>query len=134
MERYTISKLVQSVIDGQESPLLAYAILKEESDYVKSCIEEIKGAVDIEKDKYQEKKFTHAGYSFEKRSGGFSFSYDHIEEYARAKGKVKDLEQKYKRAYANYKENILSVDDNGEEVVLPIAKARADSLMVKKTR
>lgn len=64
------AQLVQDVLDGKESALLALAILRDEKKMVDHCIKQIEDEAMNEADRYDEKDFQFRGYQFTKRPGG----------------------------------------------------------------
>ncbi len=129
-----IKQLVQDVLDGNESGLVALAILREEAKIIAECIKKVEPTAIYEADTYTEKSFQYRGYSFEKRSGGESYSYKHIPKWVEAKDKLTDIEAQSKAAYKNKKIGMMSATTDGEEIILPEVTQRKDSIVIKKSK
>lgn len=125
------SELVQNVIDGVESPIKAYAVLKTQKEHIEKCLEEIGEEVNHATENY-EKHFTEHGFKFEKRSGGKYYDFSDIREWKNKKDELVKMESNYKAAYSNYEKGQQSVTEDGELVPLPVVKFKKDSLIVKK--
>ena len=106
-----ISQIVQDVIDGNESALKAFAVLKKHAKDVANAIKEIEDAAMIEADHYGQKQFTDYGHTFELRDGSRRYSFKHINDWVDANAELKAIETLAKQA-ANA--NATMVDDNGE--------------------
>lgn len=135
MIKETMSSIVQDVIDGNENPLKAFAILKEVEKHCKKCLEEIASDVMNEANKYSEKSFTDSGYQFEKRNGSARYDFSHIQEHSELKSKIKAFEEKSKQAYRNWQKGITAVDDEtGEVIPQPKVTYSKDVLIVKSNK
>lgn len=106
-----ISQLVQDAIDGNESALKAYAILKRHAKDVVNAIKEIEDAAMSEADHYGEKKFTDHGHTFELRDGSRRHSFKHLDHWVEKNAELKAIETLAKQAATA---NATMVDDNGE--------------------
>jgi hypothetical protein len=127
-----LSAMCQAVIDEKVNPLHVYTKVKDLDKFIKEVLSEIEGAVINEADKYPEKTFEFEGHRFEKRNGGVSYDFKHLDEWNVAKNNLKAIEDKYKGAYLNCNGGLISVDsDTGEELELPHIKPRKDSLVIK---
>ncbi len=124
-------QLVQDVLNGDESALIAFAILKEEKIQVENCIKKIEDEAREEAAKFGEKTFQHKNYSFEIRNGGKMFNFKGIKSWQIAKGELTAIEEKAKISYAASEKNVLTATEDGEEIELPIVTFRKDSLIVK---
>lgn len=126
-----LSELVQNVIDGEESPLKAYGVLKDIEKHVKKCIKEIEDQAINEAHKF-DKTFTDSGYKFERRNGAQRWDFSNVLEIQEAKANLKMLEAKYKSAYKS-KSNGVEVFDHstGELLQLPTVTHSKDSLILK---
>ena len=127
-----IRELVQNVLDGEESGLVALAILKEELKSVQECIKEVEQIAMDEADSYGEKKFTHKDLMVERRNGKRNFNFKSIPEWQKAESLKKSIEEKAKSAYANYENNITSVTNDGEIIQLPEVTYSKDVLIIKR--
>ncbi len=106
-----ISQLVQDVIDGNENPLVAFAVLKNHAKDVAAAIKEIEDVAMTEASHYGEKRFTDHGHTFELRDGSRRYSFKHLGNWATKNAEIKAIETLAKQA-ANA--NATMVDDNGE--------------------
>lgn len=130
-----IHQLVQDVIDGNESPLLALAILRQELKEVQKCIKQIEDEAMEEAMKYEEKSFSFRGYEFEKRSGGRTFSYKHIPEWIKLNNAQKEFEEMSKQAFLSQEKGIaVAQAGTGEEIPLPEVTNRKDSIAIKPSK
>lgn len=123
-------QLVQDVIDGVESPLVAYAVLKSEIERLNKCLKEIQEYA-VEVAEQYGGKFEYNGYKFELRKGGAMYDFSNIPEWNEHKSKLKEIEEKAKAAFKNQNKGLLTADENGEVVPLPVVKYRRDSLIAK---
>ncbi len=126
-----VAQLVQDVIDGNESPLKAYAIIKEKIKHYSNCLKEIEGAAIQEAEKYEDKKFEASGYVFEFREGRATYNYKYIPEWVKLNAQLKEIEEKAKAAARNYGKGVLSVTDDGEEILPAKVNYSKPTLIVK---
>lgn len=110
-------KLVDDVMDGNESALKAYGILKQIQKDIAQCIKHVEGEAFQEAQNWDEKTFQTQGFKFEKRAGGRTYSFKHIDEWAKKKEELNNLEAKYKSAASAYEKGQTMVDDDTGEVV-----------------
>lgn len=129
-----IQQLVQDVLDGQESGLIALAVLKEEKKIIEDCIKQVEPTAMEEAEKYTEKSFQFKDLMIEKRNGGKQFNYKNIPEWNTAKAELTSVEEKAKAAYLNHEKGNLTADQNGEVVILPEVTHRKDSLIIKRVQ
>jgi hypothetical protein len=127
-----LAQLVQDVLDGNESGLMALAALREEKKYIENCINQIEEIAQEEAAQYAEKAFIFKDLMIEKRAGARVFSFKLIPEWTAAKESLKSVEDKYKAAYKNYEAGNLTADKNGEELALPEVTYRKDSIIIKR--
>ena len=106
-----ISQLVQDAIDGNESALKAYAILKSHAKDVANALKEIEDAAMMETDNYSEKKFNEYGFTFELRDGSRRHSFKHLDHWVVKNAELKAIETLAKQAATA---NATMVDENGE--------------------
>jgi hypothetical protein len=106
-----ISQLVQDAIDGNESALKAFAILKSHAKIVANALKEIEESAMDEAAHYGERTFSDMGYKFELRDGMRRYSFKHLDNWAAKNAQLKAIETLAKQA-ANA--NATMVDDNGE--------------------
>jgi hypothetical protein len=125
-------QLTQDVIDGNESALKAYGLIKDYSDEIKKSLDIVKEAAIQEASLYEEKTFKYGGFKFEKRAGGQRFDFSQLSEWKDHKKALKDCEDRYKAAYAAYKRGVNQVSSDGEILEMPIVKNSPDTIVVKK--
>ena len=106
-----ISQLVQDVIDGNENPLVAFAVLKTHAKELATAIKEIEDVAMTEASHYGEKKFTDHGHTFELRDGSRRHSFKHLDHWVEKNAELKSIETLAKQAATA---NATMVDDNGE--------------------
>ena len=128
-----LMQLVQDVHDGNESGLVALAVLKEQKAIVEKCIKEVEGAAHDEAAAYTEKTFTFKDLQVEKRAGGKQFDFKAIPEWIDAKAALTAVENKAKAVYNSYENGVGSVDtETGEIPMMPKVTYRKDSLIIKR--
>ncbi len=127
-----LKELVQNVLDGEESGLVALAVLKEQLNIIKECITQVEPTAFDEAESYGEKKFKHKDLMIERRNGKKNFNFKGITEWQQADATKKAVEAKAKAAYSNYENNVESVTPDGEIVQLPIVTYSKDSLIIKR--
>lgn len=125
-----IAELIQDVLDGNEDPIRAYAILKEEQELIKKGLEAISGGV-MEEMAKEDKNFTRHGYKFEKRSGRKVWNFKHLDRWDDARNQLKEVEDYYKKAYEASNKQIMSVSQDGEIIELPKVTFTRDVLIIK---
>lgn len=125
------AELVQNVLNGDESPLKAYAILSLLQKDIDKAVKEIKEYALEEANKYPDKTFEDYGFKFERRNGSARYSFKHIEEWSNLKEQLSDVEQRAKQAYSSYKSGLTSVSEDGEVMELPEVTYGSDVLVVK---
>ncbi len=128
------SQLVQDALDGNESALKAYAILKSEHAKFATYIKEIEPAAFSEASNWDEKTFKLEGYKFTKRQGGKRWDFSELKEWQEAKSKLKDIEERAKLAYANYDKGLMAVTLDGDVKELPIVTYSKDSVSITKLK
>jgi hypothetical protein len=106
-----ISQIVQDVIDGNENPLVAFAVLKTHAKELATAIKEIEDVAMTEASHYGEKKFTDHGHTFELRDGSRRHSFKHLDHWVEKNAELKAIETLAKQAATA---NATMVDDNGE--------------------
>jgi hypothetical protein len=127
-----LTQLVQDVLDGNESGLIALAALNEQAAIIKNCIDQVKPVALDEAAQYAEKTFNFKDLQIEKRAGGRMYSFKHLEAWNLAKAEVKAIEDRAKVALKASESGLNTADDNGEIPELPIVTYRADSLIIKR--
>ena len=128
-----LSQLVQDVIDGNESGLVALAVLKEEKALIDKYIKEVEPTALEEAESYGEKKFTHKDLEVERREGRRMFNFKVIPEWNSAKADLTAIEEKAKIAYSNYEKGAVMADKgSGEVIALPEVTYSKESLIIKR--
>ena len=127
------SELVQQVIDGQEDPILAYAEIKKQLDFLTKCKEQIEDHAKEEAAKFG-KSFEYKGFKIEVREGGRQWNFKGIGEWQTYSKALKDCEERAKAAYSSYEKGLNTCDENGEEVALPEVTFRKPSLVIKELK
>lgn len=128
------SQLVQDVLDGNESALKAFTVLKEAKDHLDKCLEEIKDGAMEEANSFGEKRFSKDGYEFEIRKGGTYYDFKPCKSWAAKNEELKQLEEYLKQAAKSTMIGQTPVDKFGEIIELPTVLERADSLIIKKAK
>ena len=111
-----IGLLVQEVLDGNASPLDAYATLKELAKEISAATKEIEEVALAEAETYGQNKFEAIGYNFEIRSGRRMHSFKHIPEWVELNQSLKEKEAMYKSATAAAERGNVIVDEVGEVI------------------
>lgn len=124
------AQLVQDVLDGEESALKAYAVLKAEEANIKRYMDKIKEEAISEASKWSENTFNHNGFRFTKVKGKARYSFKHIPEWAELDKKRKALEDRCKKAYQSYQQGVTSVSEDGEIIDMPEVTYSADGISV----
>lgn len=128
-----LEQLVQDVLDGNESPLLAWGVLADFEKTIKKCKAEIREAVEIEADK-EDRHFTHRGYEFERRNGSIQWNFSQCQEVVEAENVLRIAKEKAKQAYKANQNGMLNVSKDGELIDLPTVTYKKDSLIVKQAK
>lgn len=129
-----LQQLVQDVLDGNESGLVALAVLKEEQQIIKDCIAQIESVAAEEAAQYTEKTFQFKDLMVEKRAGGRMYNFKNIPEWNKAKAEVKAIEERAKAAFSSYEKGLLTADQDGVEIELPAVTYKKDSLIIKRIK
>lgn len=126
-----IEQLVQDVIDGNENPLKALALLKSQADLVKTGISEIEDYAFSEASKYGSKTFEDMGYKFTLTDGRRSYNFKEIQEWVEVEQAKKDIEEKYKQALLSHEKGLMAVSNDGEELTLPKVTYSKPSISIR---
>jgi len=132
MNLESIKQLVEDVINGEESGLKAFALIKEQLKEVTDCLKAVEGYAMEEAEKY-EKTFSLEGFQFEKRAGGRQFNFKTSESWTKKKAELSAVEERLKAAFNAYQNKLNTADENGELIELPEVTFRKDSLIVKRS-
>lgn len=116
----------QEVEDGNVSPLEAAVNFKEEMDFLNQLAEERKAWLNENVDSITDEASAYGNDGFR----GFIFSkmyketpsFKHIPEWVTLQNQMKAIEQKSKLAFKMVQNGGLNVDENGEEIPLPVVK------------
>jgi hypothetical protein len=84
-----------------------------------------------EAEKYSEKTFEHKGVKVEKRNGSKLWNFKGIQEWNELNEQRKSKEELYKSAYDNYSKGVQMVDENGEQIPIPVVTYGKDVLVLK---
>ena len=127
-----LEQLTQDALDGNESPLKAFAIFNDILKTAKKCQDEIKDLALEEALTHGAKTFDSDGYIFEVRNGGRRWSYKDLEEWNAHSQALKNCEARYKQAFESKVKGLaVFSEDTGEEMELPKVTYSKDSLIVK---
>lgn len=131
LSKMNIEQLVQDVIDGNEDPLLALALLKQQKTDIEKGLKIVEDAAFHEAAKYG-KSFEHGGYKFTQTDGRKLWKFDNIQSWAQTKEQLLEIEGKAKAAYSAYEKNVTSISEDGEVLELPTVTFSKPSISVKK--
>jgi hypothetical protein len=121
-----------AVMEGNElDPLEAFATIKKMGKMFDKTKVVIESEAIAEAEKVGTKSFTKAGIKFEMREGAKSFDFSGIAEIEQLENQLKQAKEKYKLAYFNNEQGIMSVSEDGEVLQLPTVKYNKSSLIVK---
>jgi len=126
----SIKQLVQDVIDGNESALKAFAIIKKQSKQIDVCLKAVE-KVALEEAQTYEKNFELHGFEFEQRNGSRRFDFKGIAEWTAKKAELSAIEDRARAAYSAYEQKLNTADQDGEVVELPVVTYSKASLIVK---
>jgi hypothetical protein len=121
-----------AVMEGNElDPLEAYATVKKIGKMFDSTQRIIESEAIAEAEKVGTKSFTKAGINFELREGAKNFDFKGIAEIDKMEQELKDLKEKYKRAYFAVQDGLVALTNDGELLEIPTIKYNKSSLIVK---
>ncbi len=125
-----LHKINEQVINGEINALEAFIQLKKMVDVATKIMTEIKRDAVDEADKYQGKTFEAFGAKIEKRNGGGTWNYKHLDTWCKINDQKKVMEDLHKSAYRMGGNSI--IDPNTGEIVQPAEwKPNADTLSIK---
>ncbi len=127
-----VEQMIQDVVDGNENPLRAYALLKEKQKDIQEAIKHIEEYAIEEAEKHGEKIFETMDWKFEMRNGARRCVYKNIPEWVEANKALKDRESLYKQAALAYEKGKTIVDENGEVVPAAETTFAKSSLIIKR--
>lgn len=127
----SIKQLVQDVNSGNENPLKAYGLIKQQIDELGICLKEVKEEAVLEALRQDNKTFTNSGFKFTLGEGKASYNYKKIKAWAKAKKALDKIQATAKTAYSAYKSGLQTADGDGEVSELPIVTYSAESLSAK---
>lgn len=131
MKEYKLPELVQEVIEGNESPLNAYAVLKKEKNQIDKLLCDIEPLAIKEACDHPDKTFIDYGCRFEYRNGSKRFKYDHIYEWREAKRLLEDIENKARQSFESMQKGLSIITDDGEFIEPASISYSKDSLIVR---
>ena len=126
-----LTKIVQDVIEGSESPYKALYDLKQQLATLKSAIE----VVEVEafnQAEYEDKTFEKDGFKIEKRNGAKRWNFKGCKTYQIAKDNLSEIEDELKANYKLWEMGKSSVDEFGEIGDVPQVTYNKDSMIIKK--
>jgi hypothetical protein len=128
----TLSKLVQDVIDGNESSLTTYAEMNMLKKHIEKCMEEIKEEAQKEADSFNEKTFVFKGFEFTKTEGKRMYDFKNVQKWVETKSKLSEIEELAKQSANNYaKLKTMLVTEDGEVVEPCVITYSKPSISVK---
>lgn len=114
-----LSESVEQVINGMADPLEVFAYLKEVEKHLAKCKEEIENDVFAEADRYGDKTFEHKGFKFTKTDGRATYDFKGVEQWAKQKEILKDIEDKAKASAQNWQKFKTALVTEDGEVIQP---------------
>jgi len=126
-----LTKIVEDVINGVESPYKALYDLKQQLATLKSAIE----VVEVEafnQAEYEDKTFEKDGFKIEKRNGSKRWNFKGCKTYQIAKDNLSEIEDELKANYKLWEMGKSSVDEFGEIGDVPQVTYNKDSMIIKK--
>jgi hypothetical protein len=121
-----------AVMEGNElDPLEAFATVKNIGKMFEKTQKIIESEAIAEAEKVGTKSFTKAGINFELREGAKNFDFKGIAEIDKMEQELKDLKEKYKRAYFAVQDGLVALTNDGELLEIPTIKYNKSSLIVK---
>jgi hypothetical protein len=118
--------------DGEVNALEGFAQLKYLEELYKKAKLQVEPLAWEEAEKHPDKSFSQGGYIFEKRNGGHSFVYKHIPEWQEKQAALKEVEERYKRAFEAKQKGLMVASEDAEDMIMPEITHRKSSLVVKK--
>jgi hypothetical protein len=126
-----IFNLANDVKDGFIDPIVALKTLSDLSKGIDEYKKEVYEIALKEAEKYSEKTFEHQGVKVEKRNGSRLWNFKGIQEWNDLNESRKSKEELYKSAFDNYAKGVQMVDENGEQVPIPVVTYGKDVLVLK---
>jgi hypothetical protein len=126
-----LANTIQAVEDGDFSALLAMGELKNLEKFVKDCIKQIEPIADDEFDMNLEggKSIENfKGWNIQRRSGGWTWDFKKVTQWAKLESDKKLLEERYKALF----EHSNCIDTDTGEVLDIQRKPRKDSFVFKR--
>lgn len=124
-------KLVESVKDGETSPLEAYGIIKSVMIDAKEALDYVMEQALEESDKFNENSFEQFGYKFTKVPARRNYDFSSIPEWVEANRFIKEMEAKFKQAASAYEKGTRLFDEQtGEQIPIPGVKHSQPSISV----
>ena len=128
-----LTKLVEDVMNGVESPYKALYELKQQLTTIKSAID----VVEVEafnQSEYEDKTFVKDGYKIEKRNGGKRWNFKGCKSHQIAKDNLTEIEDELKTNFKLWESGKSSVDEFGEIGDVPKVTYSKDSIIIKKVK
>lgn len=124
-------KTVEKAVEGLIDPFTAKQKLNETKKTLEELEEKLYPVLLEEAQKHDEKIFEVNGLKVEVRNGRQTFDYKNIQSWAEKKKELGLIEKEAKQAWELYKKGKITVDENGEQLPLPVVKFSKDSVIVK---
>ncbi len=131
---------VNQVEEGELSCLDALIELERSRKYLESSLAIIKGFKDTQlnniSNEASEYRDGYRGFMIEVRNGGKMYNYKHIPEWSEADTAKKEIESKYKTMFEAKVKGLefANVDENGEELPMPVLTYRKSSVVLKEKK
>jgi hypothetical protein len=126
-----IFNLANDVKEGNSDAILALKTLSDLSKGIEVYKAEIYDIALKEAENYDEKSFVHKGVKVEKRAGSRLWNFKNIQEWNELNERRKEKEDLYKSAFDNYAKGVQMVDENGEQIPIPVVTYGRDVLVLK---
>jgi hypothetical protein len=126
-----IFNVANDVKEGISDPIVALKTLSDLSKGIEEYKKEVYEIALKEAEKYSEKTFEHKGVKVEKRNGSKLWNFKGIQEWNELNEQRKSKEELYKSAYDNYSKGVQMVDENGEQIPIPVVTYGKDVLVLK---
>ena len=126
-----IFNLANDVKEGKADAIVTMKTLSDLAKGIEGYKKEVyEKALKLSQD-YSHKTFEHKGVKVEKRNGSKLWNFKQIKEWSDLNDNIKLKEAGYKSAYENYERGVSLVDDNGEQVPIPVVTYGKDVLVLK---
>ena len=128
--RQKIQESANQVIEGEINPFELGRELSYTGNAIKSAKEKISDAEKEEFEKYSKEELKEM--KIQKAGGGYTWKFDHIQEWKELENKLKDIEDKAKKAfYASIKNSTFFDNETGSEITPANGKPKKQSVSYK---